>query len=64
MTEGYSLYNRDKCDERYGMFLLAVGSALFATLRGLDVDRGWDGGVGKRLAEDGRDAGRVIGGGR
>ena len=36
---GYSLYNRGKWDAN-GMFLIAAGSAFFATRRGLRVDRG------------------------
>jgi hypothetical protein len=44
------------------MFLAAVELALFATLRGLHVDRGQDGHARKQLVVGARVAGRVIGG--
>jgi hypothetical protein len=48
VVEGYSLYNRDKWHEIYVRFLIAVELGLFATLRGLNVDRGWDAHIRKR----------------
>ena len=62
VVEGYLLYNRDKWHWNYLRFLLAVELALFATLRGLNEDRGWDAGVRKQLTVGARVAGRVFGG--
>lgn len=44
------------------MFLLVVELALFAILRGLNVDREWDARVRKRHAVGARVAGHAIGG--